>query len=394
MARLKSFGFETGSATALVEVTSFVINGGSVTNTVARSGTYSFRSLNTGATATSFCRMNFAAANANGPFFARAYIRLDDAPAAITNIFMFGDGSAVIAGIRLATNATFELWDTAKIGSSSSAITVNDGAWHLLELKYFNNTGTTKGEFDARLDGVSFSSTTAAAAPGGVVRVVIGVNTTTTSYDMYFDDCAVNDSTGSSQTSFPGSGSIVHIHPDSAGDNNAFTVQVGGTAGAANNFTRVLEVTPNDATDYNADVLSGTIDDFNMDATPASINSSATINVVEVHSRFAGALTINEAAFKVRIKSASGGTVSEGTAVTPTATTWSSDDVSTPQLPTLVLYNDPDGNAWKKGTLDTAQVGYRISTTNTNAAQISTVWTLIDYTAGTGSISLPILGAG
>lgn len=38
------------------------------------------------------------------------------------------------------------------------------------------------------------------------------------------------------------------------------------------------------------------------------------------------------------------------------------------------------GRAWTKATLDTAQIGYNISTTNTNAADISTVWMSVDST--------------
>jgi len=48
----------------------------------------------------------------------------------------------------------------------------------------------------------------------------------------------------------------------------------------------------------------------------------------------------------------------------------------------LTLYDLPGSSttAWSDGTLDTAQIGYDLTSASTSAAQISTVWMLVDYT--------------
>lgn len=201
------------------------------------------------------------------------------------------------------------------------------------------------------------------------------------------------------QSGLLGAGQITHLQPNATGDSNQFTIQVGGTAGAANNWTRVSEVTPDDATSYNSDLVLNNTDEFKLTATPSSIASGDTINVVAVGVRFSGALASGDATFALRIKKVSGGTVLKGSNLTPGATAWKTNKVVTPPANfSLVTYQDPDSGTWTKSTLDTSQIGYDIQTGNTNAAKISTVWMSIDSTpAVVASTFLPrlmLLGTG
>ncbi len=70
-------------------------------------------------------------------------------------------------------------------------------------------------------------------------------------------------------------------------------------------------------------------------------------------------------------------------AITPNSTSWftNSNTVNVMFAP-LTMYDLPGASttAWTASDLDTAQIGYRISTGNTNNVRISTVWMSIDYT--------------
>ena len=94
--------------------------------------------------------------------------------------------------------------------------------------------------------------------------------------------------------------------------------------------------------------------------------------------------------------------VEESAAITPNSTAWKTNANADPRNPILVLYDLPGASTdpWTSSNLDSAQIGYRCSTTNTNNAQISTVWLAFDYTeaeaggAEPTARSLNLLGVG
>lgn len=216
---------------------------------------------------------------------------------------------------------------------------------------------------------------------------------------IYWDDIIVNDDSDIYENSFPNGQYIFHLQPNAAGDNNQFTVRVGGTAGAANNYTRVSEVTPDDSLSYNGDILVNHIDDFNLVNAPSGMGSSDTINSVSVGVRYTAAVAALEATFVTRIKATSGGTVGESGNIIPISTTWVTNENDIPYGYQLITYTKPGGSvAWIKTDLDASQVGYRISVTGTNAVDITTVWLLASVTPQSGPVGtnhfLTTLGAG
>ncbi len=147
-------------------------------------------------------------------------------------------------------------------------------------------------------------------------------------------------------------------------------------------------ITPSDAFQYSGLTGNGssatsrcTYDDFNIITSGLSITD--TINVVAVNVRYTCDNASAPASFVVRCKATSGGTVEESAAITPNSTSWftNSNTVNVMFAP-LTMYDLPGASttAWTASDLDTAQIGYRISTGNTNNVRISTVWMSIDYT--------------
>lgn len=379
MARLWHSGFELQSVTAGVEFDT--ITGSPTINTsIVRSGAASLRCNPTAATA--YVQHDYA--DSTTIKFARVYVYIASAPSAITDILMLGDNAnSYVARIRMNTNRTLELWsDSAQVGSDSSALDLD--TWYRIELSYDDANADA---VVARIDGTNFATGTG-GNNGGNGRFRLGVCTAVTA-DLYFDDFAVNDSaSGGSQTTFPGDGKIIHLRPNAAGDANAMTPVNGGTAGAANNFTRVDEITPDDITSYNQSnvTATGLTDDYNIDDTPVAIGASDTINVVSVGMRFAknSSLTPN-GSLTLRIKKTSGGTVSSSSVINATSTTYFTNAIAAPRVYRLTLYTDPDGASWTKSTLDSAQIGATgIAGAAGSQPRLSTEWLLVDWTPSAG----------
>jgi hypothetical protein len=125
--------------------------------------------------------------------------------------------------------------------------------------------------------------------------------------DWYFDDLAINDSNGSFQNSWPGDGAVIRLKPNAAGDASDWT----------NDYTAVDEVTPDEGTTLVASKTLNHIYDYDIEDTHSALTPGSTINVVQVGVRYNGASGSANSSFVTRIKASSGGTVEEGTAITP-----------------------------------------------------------------------------
>lgn len=305
-------------------------------------------------------------------------------------------GSSTLASsmrgcIALTSTGTLILTNNGTgIGSASS--TVNDGNWHMLEIKMDTTPATGSRVIEARLDGSVFA-TSATQTVGTCSDIFLGGNglaEAQTQGEWWFDDVALNDNTGGSQNSYPGSGKILQLYPSAAGDVNTFATQTGGTAGSSNNYTRVNEVPPDDATSFNGSNTLNQQDLFNV--TNSGIGASDTVNVVMVGGRFRNNTADTTTAIEFQIEKTSGGTLSSSSAIIPDTTSWNTNGTSAPRNYPLVTYQDPDGAAWTQTTLDSMQIGYIISAGSTNRIDVTNVWASVDYTPASGGVTQPVGG--
>lgn len=407
MARLWSSGFELNTNTADVEWTN-TNDSPTIQTTTVRSGTYAGQVTSFTSAISKGWLYQFISAASTGPFFFRFYFRYATLASGENQICVIGVGTSfppnLVVKLSITTGGQLKLYNvTTQVGSNSSALSAN--TWYRIEIQYDASGAPTTHILRARLNGVEFAGATNLTIGGsGIFDIALGGNLGSeinTAGNFFFDDIAINDNTGTVQNSYPGNGSIIHLLPDSAGDNNAWSTGAGGSAGAANNFTRVNEVTPDDATSYNTSNTLNQLDDYNLAATPAAIDSGATINVVQVGARWGGSSASGNGQPKVRIKSQATGTVLEGTLTAAlSGTTWVTNQNAAPRNPALTSYTDPQaGGAWTKALLDTAQIGVNRNTTGTGSARISTLWLLVDYTPGAGGATgrkqtLALLGVG
>jgi hypothetical protein len=326
-------------------------------------------------------RHKFSSGLLDSQVYARVwfYVRTKvDANTRVLYIVEAGAGDRV--SLRLTPTNTLQLFGNAtQVGTDSASLALNE--WNCIELSYKNNTVSTKGEFAGRLNGTTFASTTTSTENGSWDSLIIGNGDGTATGEFYFDDLAVNDATGSFQTSWPGVTRLAIFRPSGTGDVNDFGTATGGVAGAANNYTRVMEVSPDTGT-HNASATLNNQDMFTMSPLDLyKICPGDTINCITVHVRLKNN-TLGDAttALKAQIKK-SGGSTGQGTAIIPNdLVNWSTDSHDQPRLPTLVKYQDPDGADWTTQTIATMQCGYKLTAVGTNPIQVTALWAYVDFT--------------
>lgn len=383
MGRLWQSGFETGNTTNGIEWTAWATT--AVQTSIVRSGTYAYK---VGGPLVSGVqhrvRHQFAASNSNGPFFARVYVYFATLPSVQSKFFGLGNntnptGSGCSAYLTIDNTGAVRLFDEdGQIGSASSALST--GQWYCFEI-YFDRTGSAGSHIvKARIDEVEFAGATNRDVALGVYQFHVGGNMNGESNSVgewYFDDAALNDSTGSFQNSYPGKGHIIALKPNGAGDTSDWT----------GDYTAVDDVSPNDGTDYLESNTLDQVEDMNIED-PSAMGASDTVNVVAVRARFArNATGGGSPAFVTRVKAAPAGTVDESVAIAPTATTYSSDKVSTPLTLCHVIYDLPGASTtpWSKSDVQNAQIGVRTSTGATDANRVTKLWMEVDYVEAVGA---------
>lgn len=387
MARLWSCGFELLDAPATPKEWA-VGSGAATTGTPTISTTtkrYGAGALRINPTAaTQYIEHQLGSGGTAKRTFHRLYLRVATAPGAQVTVYSIGQASNPTHQLRLNADMTLRFYDgtaAAVVGTASAALDVN--RWYRIEIDDEDN-GASASAITGYIDGVQFSTsaiTSIDTTPGGISRVRIGTFVSGT-VDYFVDDVAVNDTTGTDQISFPGVGCIVHMQPNATGDNNFFATQVGGTAGSANNYTRVSEVTPDDATSYNETTATGTttIDDFNVEsATNALMKANSRITLVQVGARLGSSATTT-ASIVLRIMGQASGTVLESSSISVALNGWATHKAAAPYPYQLTAYRNPqDSAAWTTTTLGTMQIGYRGDVSQTSVRRVSTLWALVEF---------------
>lgn len=381
MARLWTAGAELQTATAAIEFTSIDTTAPVVETTTKRSGGAAWRISNSGA-AEGF-RQTYT--SAQGVYYFRFYLYVVALP---TNTRVIGGFRITGTGkitIRLTSGGLLQLYnteDSTQIGADSSAIST--ATWYRVEVG-IDTTTLASTTAEARLYAASAESTllwnpsgTANLAANPTI-VSCWIDFQDATLDYIVDDLAVNDSSGSFQNSWCGEGEGIILRPNGNGDNSDW----GGSDGnSTDNYLLIDEVPPATA-DYVEDNTSGQIDDYAMEATPAALESSDTINCVHVGVYAAVSdATSADPDIVLRIKAASAGTVEESSNLDCNSATYQ----GPAPLPAnsnyqLTLYDLPGASttAWTKTDLDAMQAGVRVSATDAHFARVAALWVMVDH---------------
>lgn len=383
MARLDQNGFETNSTTSNIngfDTVTNIVFGTTHVRTGSRAG--QITSLASGTPRGVNKKWQAATAGDN---YLRVYVFVVTLPSAANSIINFSASTSLAASVRssikISSTGTLQLFNSvpAQVGSDSAVI--NDSAWHMVELRMNTIPASGSRVLEARLDGSVFATSSVQTLGGTPSSFSLGGNLASeaqTVGEWWFDDVALNDATGSFQTGYPGSGGILQLYPNAAGDINGYLVQVGGTAGSANNYTRVNQNPPDDATSYNASAVLNAQDLFIVDV--SGVPTTATINTVLVGGRWANITGADAtAAIKLQIEKTSGGTIANSPAIIPNSTSWNTNGASSPRNYQLITYQDPDGVNWNPATW-IPQIGYQETAANLDAIGVTALWASVDYT--------------
>lgn len=347
-----------------------------------RGGSYAMRCNPSGATA--YATKNTSAMGGGDVWTWRFYLYIATLPGAAMRIWTQTGSNSII----LNTNGTLQVYNEsggANVGSASSALST--ATWYRIEIQ---GTWDTDGTI-AWLDGTQFCNATG-KVNGSSFKLGCGVTGTTGTADLYFDDVAWNDSTGATQTGQPGSGTILHLYPNAAGD--FAEGAAGGSSPAATAWQSMNTIPPADATtfwelrtDSSASSTSPDRVDVNVDAFSPSADS---ITLVQVGARLKP-LTNASCSWVPRIKSQASGTLVEGTTAAITGTAFvTHDDTATAQSYKLTQYTDPQaGGAWTPTLLGTMQIGARAPDGAPNV-DITSLWAVVEYVPATPATSQPV----
>lgn len=382
--RLAQIGFELDSLTSGVEITTHGFTGSVLsvlTTSVVHTGTYAQSWTATTQRGTD----DYQFSAGTGTAYIQGWFYFTGYPNGNCTLLEGGDAAASIGGIYM--NSSGQL-GTAYFSSGAfvydtivtSAVSLN--VWHYLEVECVT-TSSNAQTIVTRLDGTQISSkagtqTFAANAQNLVVWGAFCLSSdnagagTGTIATFYVDDIIV-DGDG-----YPGGASLLRVTPNATGDSNGFLVNVGGTAGSSNNYTRVDEVTPDNATSYNASNVLNASDLFRVGASGLS---SVTINCVSVGGVVANITGVDATtAIELQAEQTSGGTIQKSSSIIPDTTTWSTNGKSAPHNYPLIMYTDPTGATWTPTTLGSMQIGYTLDASHTDAVGVTTLWAYVDYT--------------
>lgn len=250
-----------------------------------------------------------SAATATFVFFVRVYYNFASFPAA--NEFILNSiGWNVVSGsgdggIKVGSDGSLYAAAQANL-SAASATKLTTGTWYMVEAQMtydiVNVTSRKTTVTDIRINGVSqglttnatLSNATPGTATGRTLDFLVGYSYQPpgASKVINIDDGAINDNTGASQNSWPGSGKVVLLKPIS--DNARGANWTGGAGGTTNLFDAVDNTPPVGISTAGAPTNTSQIKNIakdttgNYDAnmttyTSAGIVASDTINVVQAY---------------------------------------------------------------------------------------------------------------
>lgn len=360
--------------------------GATIQTNTPHSGTYA---LEIAGTTGKSVQRSLSASKTSGTVWTRWYWRTNNAGVASSRLFSNRSSGGVNNALVTKDSAgTITLTNTVTATAVTSAATVSVDTWYRFELEHvlLDAAGSMTlriyvGDSTSILETLTISGedTLNTNVQGFFFEEAAG----SASLTYRFDDIAINDETGSFQTSWPGPGKIYLLAPN-AETSTAFT-PLSGT----DNHLMVDDVpgAPDGDTTYNSHGTANGEDRLGLTALGAEVASNATIRLVDVYGRVRGDGTTATRQMRFLIWD-------EGGAQTNGPTTALNDSTTFAMASTadhLVL----DTSGKTKTNLDSFDVGYEPVTTHNTF--VTAVWVNVEWieaAATSGAARLGLLGVG
>ena len=334
------------------------------------SGTYSYRTQRTSG-GTSILRWNLASSVTSGTYYIRARIRRAGTPSSTINIIEVRDSTGATNGWYLELNTSNVLTLYSQDASSITGPTMALDTWYRIEIEAV--ISDTVGTLDFRVNGSSQGTlANEDTLPTNIQQFRFGCLSTVTAADLYWDDIAINDATGSFSNSWPGDFKTAMVVPAS----DASVTWEDETAGAATYANINSLPAAVDDVNYNVEAVNlSSVDRFGISTIPAEVPSSATMSLLHVMARI-GSNQTSTASGNIRVWD-EGGSSTDGDTFNCNLNGWktatSSDAAARYGYPANV-------SAKTKANVQSYNIGY-INTTDvaTRERRISEMWVNLEW---------------
>jgi hypothetical protein len=230
------------------------------------------------------------------------------------------------------------------VATGSIALTLSN--WTLIEV-YVKIADSPNGIITVKIDGVTDASFTGGDTKPGADTTIerFYLNYVQNNSTAYFDDIAVNDTSGGADNSWCGDGKVLLLKPNGNGSYIGFTNSAGS---CLNNYTYVDEIPADGDTSYVQSSTSGCMDTYAIE--DHAETTPKTIKRVWVEGR---AKNIVAAGSQFQFATKAGSTIYYSGSITPAAG-------YTESLRGTVYTTNPDtGIAWTDTDLDNLEIGIK-----------------------------------
>lgn len=378
-ARLFTCGFEENALATTMWTTAG--SNATIVTTTPHSGT---NSLQLASTTNKTITRNLAAAVTapNTVFFARFYWQTSSAGQADSRIFS-NNSSVSTYGVSVTklTSGKMRLRNNPTAETVDSTMTITANTLYRLEVRH--KISDTAGEEELRiylgdattpLETVTMTfAGTADTLPTDILVFTLEDSALNNNLTYLYDDIAINDDSGSFQTSWPGPGKIALVKPAS---DTTVTWTKGGSGPSGTNFGGISEVpgTPDDAVTLNCDsaacvaALDTNEDKLGLSTITAEVPSNAVMALIDVYGRVNVATAVSGTMALVTWDD--GATRTQGPTMTVSSTTWRNTTTAEHQVSNL--------SAKTKATTQNYSIGYK-SLTGTVAKQVTALWANVEW---------------
>lgn len=288
--RLQTSGFETNNLT----VTEWGATGSpAIVTTPVHSGTYSLELTNV----QKYVNRSFTSST-TGTFYGRVYVYIKTgfgSSASYQNLILFLGAANGCSADFNPTAQKFQVLNPITTTAVTMSGTLSVDTWYRLELRTL--LSDTVGECELRV--YSGDSTTALETLSITAEDTLPTNLSSVRFgnigavnwstgNVFLDDIALNKSTGTFQTSWPGPGKIALVKP--ASNDTVTWTKTGANCSGTTNTDCVDDEpgTPDDASGYNSSATANNEDRLNKSALPAEVTSDADMILIAVYSRWDG----------------------------------------------------------------------------------------------------------
>jgi hypothetical protein len=364
--RILTLGAEVNDAVGASTEMNMWNSGTSIVTTPVYSGTYAVRAQRPTPGSAQF-RRNLAAADTAGTYCTRFRLRRASTPSADSIVHQVLSSGSVAAWHATVSTANVLTLVNDNDSSSITGPTLTVDTWYRVESCVLLGDGT--GTLELKLDGTSQGTLSSKdTLPTDVTYFYFGIYNAVTTADFYFDDIAINDETGSFQTSWPGDGKIAYVEPASDVA-NAWEDETSGASTYAN--INELPGTPDDATSYNGEAVTlNSVDRFGISTLPAEIPANATMILMDLNARYGGTQTgAARARYKIWNE---GGTLTDGPDFNCTVNGW--------RIATSAEHQVYDLTGKTKANVEAFNVGYENHTDlATRDRRVTALWANVEW---------------